>query len=400
MDSANSGSIQSSSGGDEEFDSRPGSTSDPLMSFFQSNTAGPTAAPFYSFPDFASHLLPYDQTATTAAIAASASTNPRPFSIPPPSSSFSFNTSQVHTNTIPSPSSSSAVAATTANTSATTPRGSRKRTRASRRAPTTVLTTDTSNFRAMVQEFTGIPSPPFAPSPLTRSARFDHHLFSSASPSSSSLPPYLLRPFAQKLNTSIMPGSLPSIETTIAGSSSIPVTSGLTGSTGVGALQTNDQAHTQTLLNMPNSLMTFQSLLQSQLQPKYDPRGMLNFGSRTSPSMGISSEYAGSTMAHGLLGSEKVHQSGWLGHGSGSVSGSGPGPGPNMPESIQMNPAVGAEYATSTQQQRVSTSCKLNYSTAGSSEFVNVSREQDATVATTRGEGMVDSWLCSSSSDR
>lgn len=44
----------------------------------------------------------------------------------------------------------------------------RKRTRASRRAPTTVLTTDTSNFRAMVQEFTGIPSSPFsaAASPL------------------------------------------------------------------------------------------------------------------------------------------------------------------------------------------------------------------------------------------
>ncbi|CAL5085718.1 unnamed protein product [Urochloa decumbens] len=40
----------------------------------------------------------------------------------------------------------------------------RKRPRASRRPPTTVLTTDTSNFRAMVQEFTGIPAPPpFAP---------------------------------------------------------------------------------------------------------------------------------------------------------------------------------------------------------------------------------------------
>lgn len=38
----------------------------------------------------------------------------------------------------------------------------KKRTRASRRAPTTVLTTDTLNFRAMVQEFTGIPSAPSA----------------------------------------------------------------------------------------------------------------------------------------------------------------------------------------------------------------------------------------------
>ncbi|KAI3806773.1 hypothetical protein L1987_22688 [Smallanthus sonchifolius] len=39
----------------------------------------------------------------------------------------------------------------------------KKRTRASRRAPTTVLTTDTTNFRQMVQEFTGIP-----PAPLSR----------------------------------------------------------------------------------------------------------------------------------------------------------------------------------------------------------------------------------------
>ncbi|GJX79879.1 putative VQ motif-containing protein 15/22 [Tanacetum coccineum] len=37
----------------------------------------------------------------------------------------------------------------------------KKRTRASRRAPTTVLTTDTTNFRQMVQEFTGIPTGPF-----------------------------------------------------------------------------------------------------------------------------------------------------------------------------------------------------------------------------------------------
>ncbi|KAK1406756.1 hypothetical protein QVD17_38364 [Tagetes erecta] len=52
----------------------------------------------------------------------------------------------------------------------------KKRTRASRRAPTTVLTTDTSNFRQMVQEFTGIPNSPFATSssssPFTRRSDF------------------------------------------------------------------------------------------------------------------------------------------------------------------------------------------------------------------------------------
>lgn len=182
------------------------------------------------------------------------------------------------------------------------------------------------------------------------------------------------------------------------------MTSGMTGGAGLGALQTNDQAHAQTsFVSMPNSLMTFQSLLQSQLQPKYDPRSMLNFSSRAAPSMGMSNEYTGSTIGHGLLGSEKLHQGGWLGTGSGSGSGSGPRS--NMQEPIQLNPVDSAEYPTgSTQQQRVSTNCKLNYSTtagSGSSEFVvNVSREQDTAVAATRGEGMVDSWLCSSSSDR
>ncbi|KAH9315819.1 hypothetical protein KI387_024446, partial [Taxus chinensis] len=38
----------------------------------------------------------------------------------------------------------------------------KKRSRASRRAPTTLLSTDTSNFRAMVQQFTGIPESPYA----------------------------------------------------------------------------------------------------------------------------------------------------------------------------------------------------------------------------------------------
>ncbi|GAU19093.1 hypothetical protein TSUD_79150 [Trifolium subterraneum] len=79
-------------------------------------------------------------------------------------------------------------------------RNPKKRSRASRRAPTTVLTTDITNFRAMVQEFTGIPeSSPF----ITSSHHFPRtrlDLFASSSPITS-FPPYnLLRPFAQKLN--------------------------------------------------------------------------------------------------------------------------------------------------------------------------------------------------------
>lgn len=40
----------------------------------------------------------------------------------------------------------------------------RRRSRASRRTPTTLLNTDTTNFRAMVQQFTGGPSAPFSAS--------------------------------------------------------------------------------------------------------------------------------------------------------------------------------------------------------------------------------------------
>lgn len=74
----------------------------------------------------------------------------------------------------------------------------KKRSRASRRAPTTVLTTDTTNFRAMVQKFTGIPElPPF----ITSSHHFPKtrlDLFTSAS--TITFPPYnLLRPVAHNL---------------------------------------------------------------------------------------------------------------------------------------------------------------------------------------------------------
>ncbi|KAH0455267.1 hypothetical protein IEQ34_015299 [Dendrobium chrysotoxum] len=70
----------------------------------------------------------------------------------------------------------------------TAPRISKKRSRPSRRAPTTVLATDTSNFRAMVQVFTGIPSAPL-------SSSFSLH------PSLNFSPQLLLRPFSPKLQT-------------------------------------------------------------------------------------------------------------------------------------------------------------------------------------------------------
>ncbi|XP_051126646.1 uncharacterized protein LOC127248377 [Andrographis paniculata] len=177
MDSGNSASVQSSSGGDEDFDSSRGGESAAISSFFNPPPSfgsisgqnpqfllrqnpnffddpiwSSTRPPPYSFPNFGT-------------------VNPPP---PPPPSSSQF------------PLQSPAAAAPRADAKAAVPeqhslsaavKNPKKRTRASRRAPTTVLTTDTTNFRQMVQEFTGIPSSPFTgTSPYSR--RLD--LFSPA----------------------------------------------------------------------------------------------------------------------------------------------------------------------------------------------------------------------------
>ncbi|KAG6539307.1 hypothetical protein ZIOFF_004472 [Zingiber officinale] len=66
----------------------------------------------------------------------------------------------------------------------------RRRSRASRRAPTTMLNTDTANFRSMVQQFTGIMSGPY-PYPILdtvhsiRGYNFNDPIISSSSSSSS-----------------------------------------------------------------------------------------------------------------------------------------------------------------------------------------------------------------------
>ncbi|CAL9128135.1 unnamed protein product [Musa acuminata var. zebrina] len=145
MDSANSSSLHSSSGGggDDEFDSRTGSFS----AFFHSSTA------------------------TSASAASALRPAPPPSSSYPRSHHFLDSLSSIDSTPLlpPSPAAMASHGV-----------GFGKRSRASRRAPTTVLTTDTSNFRAMVQEFTGIPSPPFAASPSSSFARARLDLFHSA----------------------------------------------------------------------------------------------------------------------------------------------------------------------------------------------------------------------------
>lgn len=144
MDSG-SPSLQSSSGGDEDYDSHhafPPPPPPPPPLFFNPNSYQThllPSSPFYDFPSDYTFNNP-----SNAGTSEPAAAEPTQNQIPIRSSGV------LHPK-------------------ATT----KKRTRASRRAPTTVLTTDTTNFRAMVQEFTGIPSPPFTAGGSSYSRRFD-----------------------------------------------------------------------------------------------------------------------------------------------------------------------------------------------------------------------------------
>lgn len=168
MDSGNSGSLQSSSGGDDDFDSRGGGVDSSPLSALLRPAPSPSAAgafsmhgSLYGLQDFTSappqqqqqqHHQQQQASWSAQFMAGPASSSTR---VPPADAGMGASAHQA-----PDPSAAAATAP---------PRGSRKRARASRRAPTTVLTTDTSNFRAMVQEFTGFPAPPpFAAPPRLR----------------------------------------------------------------------------------------------------------------------------------------------------------------------------------------------------------------------------------------
>nr|GMC62325.1 rho GTPase-activating protein gacK-like [Ipomoea batatas] len=240
MDSGNSGSLQSSSGGDEEYDSRADSFSafmtktaaaghitqlsqppqtaanaamfSPLLSnYFDPTLTAPAFADQNSIP-----LLNLDMAWSRTLRSDPCSPQINPSAVLPsagPSAHQKLGAGAGGFNGLSFPSTAEAhvsgsVTAAEAHVSGSVTaagkdhggrvmRNPKKRSRASRRAPTTVLTTDTTNFRAMVQEFTGIPAPPFTSSPFPRT-RFD--IFGTPSAlRSAATPPYLRRPFPQKL---------------------------------------------------------------------------------------------------------------------------------------------------------------------------------------------------------
>ncbi|KAK9272625.1 hypothetical protein L1049_003001 [Liquidambar formosana] len=304
---------------------------------------------------------------------------------------------------------------------------SKKRSRASRRAPTTVLTTDTTNFRAMVQEFTGIPAPPFTSSPFPRSRldlfgtpssmRSSHHFDSST-------PPYLLRPFAQKLQPQPPPpfvsssssSSFPSssMVDAAATASTTNITSGssnhTSNSTSINYQLPSDFAllkqHPQNPLNLHNNpILTFQSLLQTP--PRYNPlANSAILGSKPQGSLEIPSGDPHLKMG-GLeeFGLSHGHVSTHLGGGLQNIVSSdgtassrrdnhhppswgGDGAGSNNDGDQGLLRSLNGNYSHS---QRV-TNGKLHFSSASSSDFHG---DKGSENVSTRSEGMVESWICS-----
>lgn len=196
-------------------------------------------------------------------------------------------------------------------------RNPKKRSRASRRAPTTVLTTDTSNFRQMVQEFTGIPAPPFSASGFPSRSRLD--LFGGmgmgmgmgigmgigsgmgilprtgggggggGSSNSMDPPSYLLRPFAQKILPHPSPPPNPqqpqqqrnSVTSTSTNTNALTNATAAAASSSSGANAGTIPAAFHLSPQPSNPMLSFQSLLQqSSSSLIQEGSGMDNLGSQ------------------------------------------------------------------------------------------------------------------------
>ena len=296
-------------------------------------------------------------------------------------------------------------------------RNPKKRSRASRRAPTTVLTTDTTNFRAMVQEFTGIPAPPFTSSPFPRT-RLD--LFASSNASSSALlrsasshleqppsqtqtqtPSYLLRPFAHKVQA--QPSSIPQ-------NSFSPMLNTLASNNNSGSGSTSIH-YPQHSLNMHNPILSLQSILGNN-------DSSVLVGSKTQqqqPSLEITPSAVDSHLKMGgleELGLRHAH----VGHhhqNMNLVSSSSDGALSRVNNNISINNNMrGPSSADWAQAQRIggtndggvlrslsggtaTGTTTLNYRNSVS-DFHGEKGAPDCAVAA-RSEGMVESWInCSS----
>ncbi|KAJ4840326.1 hypothetical protein Tsubulata_023736 [Turnera subulata] len=302
-------------------------------------------------------------------------------------------------------------------------RNPKKRTRASRRAPTTVLTTDTSNFRAMVQEFTGIPAPPFSGSPFSR--RLDLFGTVGSGLRSGHLEPmgplYPLRPSPQKVhhqqspfvsssnNSSFLNNSLVDAANIAASNNnnnntstnnnnnnstntttSISATSSSFNTSSINYHQLPSDhlglpKQPQSLINMQNQMLPFHSLLQSAPPPPPPP---------LHPSLNVSGLGAKSPRQSLPLSSLDE-----LGMGHGHVNANLGGlPSQGSTEGMRLSNEGSQDHLRSFDgnnygnMQRVN-SCKLNYSASASSDFNHDKVLENVSSRGTHHEGAVDSWI-------
>ncbi|KAK9270190.1 hypothetical protein L1049_025766 [Liquidambar formosana] len=449
MDSGNSGSMQSSSGGDEEYDSRP----DPIPTFLNSSSHfNPISNPQHThlshhqshspsmfnppsnyldvFSQSPAHLNP-NSLSNLDVVWSRSGQRSDPNCTPLGNLIGSSSSSQSTLGGAQGPSQGSfpssskmirSVHEDGARPSASMDqtnvvRNPKKRTRASRRAPTTVLTTDTSNFRAMVQEFTGIPAPPFSASSSYSRGRFD--LFGSGSSLRSghleSLGPlYPLRPSPQKVqptpfvsssSSSASPSFLNSTmvdATNIASTTNNnPITTSMSAaSNNVNSTSGNNNyqlpsdlgllhKQPQNVLHMQNPILTFQSLLQSPLPPpfKYPLSGDMSsvFGTKSQGSSTTIHSLEELGMGHG--GHMNANFSGFPNHVTNSDGRGGAGANDGSHQD-HLRPPFNDNFDNS---HRVS-GFKLNCS-ASSSDF---HPEKGLENVSSRGEGTVESWICPS----
>lgn len=437
MDSGNSGSLQSSSG-DEEYDSRADSIS-ALMTTNPAAHQPPAAAaapplnntssifdPLSNYfdtisrpPQTPNSLLNLDMSWSKTLRSDPNSTDINPMMIPSSSIQSLFGSNEPHgsfsTSQLSPAISAAAVPENTSSTSTPRPaagappeqnnqthvvRNPKKRSRASRRAPTTVLTTDTTNFRAMVQEFTGIPAPPFTSSSPFSRGRLDLYGTAPSSMRSNPLdfpqPPYLRRPFPQKVQ---LP---PPFLAASSSSSSLLVDHAATiaspNSTNNNvATASNIINHDANLFSIQNPLLT--SLLQSNGAAKYPPPTtdssvvigskppQLGFRDGLMDEFGLShhGQVNTSTLSGlpGLISSDQTPSSRNDNNPVNWGSGVGTNDSGNGMNNFNLSRINGANK-------------RLNYSGSSSSNFRGGDKGPENVAPTTRGEGMMESWICSS----
>ncbi|POO04015.1 VQ motif containing protein [Trema orientale] len=430
MDSGNSGSMQSSSTGDEEYDSRPESIPGNFL-----NPNSSTTTHFIGSSDshhhFQNHQQPtlffdhlsshnnYLQALSTTTCTTTTTNQPQPISNPnfllnldhssttttTTTTNVGSRSSGLHLRSEPNtsttyqlgnvppgpPSSSSSHHALTGGSQfpgrpSSSGRSSKKRTRASRRAPTTVLTTDTSNFRAMVQEFTGIPAPPFSSGGYATSfSRCRLDLFGG-----SGMPDHLypLRPSAQKPQTSpfLSSSNAPLFGNSVAmvdarTSSNVASNNVYLSGTPPSLVnyQTSVSDHQGLItkqprnvggLNVQNPIMGFQSLNPEHLiNPSINVAG---FGTKAQGNLALTTNsFEEMNAGQGYRGGTTSNQTGLEGHG--------------------MLPLRRGDDIWRDDNNANVSACKLNY-VAASSEFHPAEKALEMNVST-RGEGTVDSWI-------